>query len=811
MDSLSHLPIECLQHILQNLLDSGSLSILASLLTMNKHIASVTLPYLYCNPYHLILNGGKPSKRKNNAGELLTRTLLSCLPLATLPKALVLALTTDHRYLPPPTTASPLDYLAHVRHLNMDTSASLTTGCSLSTLDIPPEQLAYIRTEEFKNRYRSNPFSARYIDRSRFDTNRQILLQFFHVVLHQEAVWYLAHPILEQLQSFTIPFMSTIKQYHEVVDRFKSLVTIRFAMSEKYDVPYNNLLPPEKGSNDDIANQDMVRFVQAHALVCKGRLRSVVCLEISRWGSINMEYADGIRRDIFQLLPPLSKPTRLTMDNWVQFSAHPESTDLTRVREFVSEGMPKSWEDIIFNDRSPFQRCRALERLDVDKIHAKTFKWAVQEKRDLNGTDKNIAIGSSHGRRGTPMLEETAPPLHQTHGLVPLEVVKVRRLVVPGADDINDILFAFSHSLRDVSINTQIPVSLNLPKSIQLGQGWIDLPILTRLSLNLGSNRLVVDSEALSRCPSLTLLRLRDLTLEYSCQDIVPCPPAHLDQLDFLHLSGWPALTFDPATLSSATRLTYLSIQVRPWHHEHFDQAPSFIPPVVELDRSYGFQSESASTTDDWMLEMVRPLWTWDWHFPLLTSLSLSSEFAFLFEFRMLSGCPALRTMTLDMRSSTSEEHTRRIADEDLWIITDDNANVKDLSDQPSTPSSQLTTEFLCAPALTQLELNGEWVIENDIMPDFLTGMFPRVTDMYLNGWTSTTTVESLFELVRAMPSRYDETVSLHISDFSQDDMDRLGIVDYDEDEDDRTDSLAVNISNYDNSVHYLLLKDLPE
>ena len=793
MDSLSHLPIECLQHILQNLFDSGSLSTLARLLTMNKHIASVTLPYLYRNPYHLILNCGRPFGLKKKAGELLTRTLLGCLPLATLPKALVLALTTDRRYPPPPTTASPLDYLAHVRHLNMDNSFSLTMGCSVVDRNIPPEQLAYIRTEEFKNRYRSNQF----INHSSFDNNRDILQHFFHVVLRQEAVWCLAHPILEQLQSFTIPFMSTIKQYHEVVDRLRSLVTIRFDMSVYYDW-YGQEFPPRKGSYNDVVTQDMVRFVQAHALVCKGRLKSVVCLEFLQYSMLGHEYAEVIRRDIYQLLPPLSKPTRLTKENWAQFSAHPESTDLTRVREFDSGGMPTWWKDIIFNNRSSLQRCRALERLNVDNIHAGAFKWAVQEKRNSDGTGRSIAIGSSHGHRGTLMLEETAPPLHQTCGLVPLERVNIRYFTAPDTGDINDIFFAFSHSLKDVRIGGQGPMSSNIPKLIPLGQGWIDLPILTCLRLNLWSNRLVVDSQALSRCPNLTVLQLRDLTLEYSCQDIVPCPPAHLDQLDFLRLSGWPALTFDPATLSSATRLTYLSIQVRPWCYDYADQPPSFIPPVEELDRSYGFQSELASNTDDWMLEMVRPWWTWDWHLPLLTSLSLSSEFAFLFEFKMLSGCPALITMTLDIRSSTSEAHIRWITDEDLWITTDDNTNVKDFSDQPSSPSSQPTTEFFCAPALTQLELNGEWVIENDIMPDFLTGMFPRVTEVYLNGWTSTTTVESLFELFRAMPSRYDEFVSLYISDISQEDMDRLGIVYYNEDKDDRTGALAVNISDYD-------------
>ncbi|KAF9148432.1 hypothetical protein BG015_009840 [Linnemannia schmuckeri] len=177
-------------------------------------------------------------------------------------------------------------------------------GCSISTGDIPPEQYAYVRTDEFKNWYRSNRFSAWYINRSRFSDNIVILQQFFRVVLHQEAVWCLAYAILEQLQSFTIPFTSTIKQYHGVVGRFKSLETIRFAMSEKYEETFNNSSPPPKGSHNDMVDQDMVRSVQEHVQLCEDRLKSVVCLEFSQWGCINKEYADGIRQDIFGFYRP---------------------------------------------------------------------------------------------------------------------------------------------------------------------------------------------------------------------------------------------------------------------------------------------------------------------------------------------------------------------------------------------------------------------------------------------------------------------------------------------------------------------------
>lgn len=119
---------------------------------------------------------------------------------------------------------------------------------------------------------------------------------------------------------------------------------------------------------------------------------------------------------------------------------------------------------------------RALERLDIDDIHAVTFQWAVQQKRYLDGTDRSIGIGSSHGHRGTLMLVATTSPFHQTHGLVSLELVRIRKVAAPGADDINDILFAFSHSLWVVGINARIPVALNFPNQSSLDEDESTFP-----------------------------------------------------------------------------------------------------------------------------------------------------------------------------------------------------------------------------------------------------------------------------------------------------------------------------------------------
>lgn len=171
-------------------------------------------------------------------------------------------------------------------------------------------------------------------------------------------------------------------------------------------------------------------------------------------------------------------------------------------------------------------------------------------------------------------------------------------------------------------------------------------------------------------------------------------------------------------------KLTSLSIQVQPRYYGHDEDIGGFIPPLDELDWSYGILNDSETAMDDLVPEMIRPLWTWDWNLPHLTLFNLSPEFALFFESKLLSGCPALRALTLDIQSMTPEEHTRFICDRDLWIPTEDNTKYDESSALSSSPSTQPTTEFISASALAQLELSGEWVIESDIMPAFLTGLF---------------------------------------------------------------------------------------
>ncbi|KAF9145384.1 hypothetical protein BGX30_009183 [Mortierella sp. GBA39] len=818
MDPLSQLPVECLERVLYILDEDDCLPELARLLTMNKHIASVTLPILYNDPYRTAIHQdaqGKSGQAKPGSYEKLTRTLLSRLPIGTIPKSLLLALIPDPiNYFSTTTAAtnSSLDYLAHIRHLNIQTRDSWELKKTFLPTALPPHVLEYIKSDEFDQLYQSNPFAPEYA--CSFMDKDRTLQDYYRVIIVLEAYWCLANPILEQLQSFTIPYICNIERYHKVVGRFKNLERLVFAMSETFEDPFGEI---DDGIDDSIDDdfhidtwdwkaskqrrdeviQDQTRFVREHVRLFKGRLESFDCLEGNVWQMVDSQkIIDHILVDFYRLLPPLSKPTYLGWSNWLHFSAHPLSTDLAHVQDLRSHGLPESWDDFVCSNQSILQRCRALKYLEVYNPRAGMFKWAVQERSDMEKVVRDTATYNSYRGRRSLAQDDTLQAAQWNHGLVPLQHVTVSLSCESSSGDIDDIVHAFDQTLEvlDVtltSLDTMIPC---------LGQGWVNLPVLTSLHVvTYWAGRLVVDPQLLAHCPNLTDLQLQDTSQEYSCQDIVPYLPAQLRRLGHLCLSGWPALTFDPTTLTSTPSLTNLSIKIQ-YDYSEIDFKP-FIPSVEELNLSYGIQTGPVTSTSDSRPRIFRPRWTWDWQLPLLTVINLSAEFAYSFEFKILHGCPALERLSLDIRSTIPGEHVRFISDADLSVPTSN-------SSSPTSPSSP-ATERLCLPSLNHLDLSGEWVIDRSIVPQMFAKTFPVVKSFYLEGWTHTT-LDSIFKLFRTMPTTYDESVSLYISNpsLSYQDFARYELVERfgeEEDEGDVDDTLAVRI--VDNDAHYRLLK----
>lgn len=547
MDQLSQLPVECLERVLYILDKDDCLRELASLLIMNKHIASVTLPILYNDPYRTAFHQdgqGKDSQTKPESYGKLTRTLLSRLPVGTIPKSLFLALIPDPIDYFSTTTAainSSLDYLAHIRHLNIQARDSWELKNTFLPTELPPHVLEYIKSSEFDQLYQSNPFAPRYA--SSFRDKGRTLQDYYQITIVLQAYWCLANSILGQLQSFTIPYIRNIERHHKVVGRFKNLERLGFTISETFEDPFDgdedifgetDVDIDDESDNEtesaldrqtseqrrDEVIQDQMQFVREHVRLFKGRLESLDWLEGNVWQMVPSDIIDRVQVDFYRLLPPLSMPTYLGASNWPHFSAHLLSTDLAQVQDLRSYRLPEPWGGLVCSNQSILQRCRALKHLEINNPPAGMFRWAVQERSYMEKGIRDTAIGKSYGGRVSLSQDETLQEAQWTHGLAPLQHVTIRLSRESSSGDIDDIVHAFDQTLEVLDVTFDYLASM----VFCLGQGWVDLPVLTSLHLVLleWAERLVVDTQLLVHCPNLIDLRLQDNSQEYSCQDIVP-------------------------------------------------------------------------------------------------------------------------------------------------------------------------------------------------------------------------------------------------------------------------------------------------
>ncbi|KAF9545498.1 hypothetical protein EC957_010914 [Mortierella hygrophila] len=792
MDPLSRLPLECLQIILQLLDDDNDLTSLATLLRTNKYFSSTVLPYLYRDPFRKDFHSTRSRQmgiaKEISSGRLLVRMLLSRLPPTSLPTALTLALapsttpkqsgrntrkslSTAFSLFAPFTTKtsientdtttgtttsknisyySALDYLAHIRHLDMRPWYAEVDCCLAHKIgtSLTHAQKEYTKSDEFNKLYNAHPFAPAFSNNWR--SNSMSVHFYYHTILHHEVPWSLGFFILEQLQSLTIHRVYNIKHYISVVNRLKNLEKVDFLLREIYEDEFNL-----GGRDGDVTEQlertiqqDVVQFIQDHARRFPGRLKTVVCFEgDSHWS--DQAFVKGLQAEIYRIIPPLVDPTHLGQDNWPRFRANPGSTNVMKVQRINGRELPETWVETMLNDRPLLERCRGLKYLEITTSQYDIFDWAVQERRNREESlGRIITAGNIHNGQGS-LLE---PGSCQPSGLVPLEHAELRLLLSPPNNitkystlhnsAIDSLAFAFGQTLRRFIVSTSYEDSTIDQLHLHIGRGWVDLLALTHLELEMGVNRLVVDPLLLTYCAKLTHLRMTDYSKEYSCQDVVPCQPADISGLQILRLSGWPALTFNPATLSSTPKLTSLELSIgRSTDQER--QRAGFIPPLGELNRSYGIRSDSFQVEEQAGVSIIRPHWSWDWDLPLMTELILTSEFALLFEFRMLQGCPALEALTLDIRSTGVDVHTRILSEADLIVpVLQSTTTPSDVSSSPPpspipSPTLGKTSEQIVLHKLKKLNLHGKWMmLDTQCLSHFLQILSPNLHHLQMEGWS---------------------------------------------------------------------------
>ncbi|KAG0299530.1 hypothetical protein BGZ97_003654 [Linnemannia gamsii] len=397
----------------------------------------------------------------------------------------------------------------------------------------------------------------------------------------------------------------------------------------------------------------------------------------------------------------------------VQLLEHAEATDFSKLEEldttmlrhslFVSgndEGITSDAQETIFTKQHfILRRCRALRRLKMESLGNGNLRWAVDEKRlvEQNGQDTLLPapFQTEVGNQQT-----TSNPEHGREGLVPLEEFEIETVYGRPTDDTDLAAIAFSQTLKIIKVyyhgtygGGPNPTRHHVIKHLSsfVGRQWVHMPLLTHFSVSMGLAGLVIDPQLLLNIPNAISVLLSDETAVYLLEDIDTCLPAYLPSLKSLTLRGLPALSFHPDTLHSTDQLTELSVTAHKTFETHepddafirFDEgyqddfAPSacYIPPADELYRSYGIRDES--TTSSTPTTTIRPKWTRDWQLLCLVSLALSSEFAFLFQFRMLQGCPALKVLELETRTATTGPIKEIFLLERRWPTKEEKTDLK--------------------------------------------------------------------------------------------------------------------------------------
>ncbi|KAG0277575.1 hypothetical protein BGZ95_005710 [Linnemannia exigua] len=772
MDPLSQLPLECLYYILNLLVQDSNTAALAALLSTNRYFATVASSVLYKEPYQFTpLEASSVSRYKRNTNlhtlihRIPTRTLFNSLPTFTiLPKVVSLGLepvnsSTATLATTIPTARPPtLDYLTLVQHLNQVPWA-VGVDQLWKWSQAPPGVASFIITDEFVNQCQD----ANLIPDPSWVGIDGLKLEFyqrcFQILFFRESSWVIAEPILEQLQSLTVP-LSVVAKYLEspvTIQRLKRLDRFHFIM-DKVSQNYNSILHRKdeasrarEDKEEDFLYGPVVRFVKEHTRFFPGVMKTAFSSHGDLWAGIHVfeeSCPDRILIEINRMLSALLRPIILnTHGHLIKLLAHPVETDLSGVVELDCCWVKSEYGKHALQENNHFlQRCRKLRKLKMEPVKEGTFKWAVDEKR----LSDQAAFSTNGYHNMQDILVGEGELLTQGEfwrmGLAPLEDIQLSSTSRPLTDEVNDVAVAFSQTLKHLLAISWSICSKPLSAMYHVGNNWVNLPLLTSLFVRIDGDRLVIAQDLILHCPNLVSLYLSDETLEYQCKDIQQsCQPAILPCLESLTLNGWPALTFHPATLHSTSSLKELTITCTRYmmdqdryssagpEEDDFIDFDCYIPPIAELYNSYNIPSGSSAFDSTLPPTFTRPKWSWDWDLPHLTSLTLTSEFAAIFEFRMLLGCPVLETLEIEWRTRWSS-YTRTISRSDLV-----------------TPSG----DAIVVPSLTKLRMHGPCLLDPSCSNDdqFVAGMFPNLKSLSALQW-GTFPLDSFTRLVKTMPSQ---------------------------------------------------------
>ncbi|KAF9421489.1 hypothetical protein BGZ94_008817 [Podila epigama] len=303
------LPIECLVHIIENIAQEWDIATLGALIRVSKEFHWVTMPFLYGDPLQL-LEHSVPNETRHKRTEKLLRMLLLSSPAGSPWSELLVArfdlseaevvqervkrsgtgtgtgtgngsesgsggIMTDKKR-----------YQACLRHFQ-----TFSSSREVSMIAIPSVAL-YFENTRFASFVRETRTDGGLFTKHEYPIESNLYqdpepkdLPYLNQILQKEIIWLVCSPILEQIQSLSIP-LSDLERYQQSVDRLKSLRSVTFLLDERVEpshfvMAWLELTSPE--TNEKIRQKKenllmaMVHFVQTHRRLHKNILTLVSC------------------------------------------------------------------------------------------------------------------------------------------------------------------------------------------------------------------------------------------------------------------------------------------------------------------------------------------------------------------------------------------------------------------------------------------------------------------------------------------------------------------------------------------------------
>ncbi|KAG0054433.1 hypothetical protein BGZ83_011227 [Gryganskiella cystojenkinii] len=798
------LPVECLQLIISFLADQNDLF---SLLITNRRLCAVTLPFLYTTPFQWFM---APQDEYRPCLHRLISVLLQSTAIKQqdlTPKLQAAFITSDSSPVVPsnntnssnqPSISSGIEYLACLHHLDLlkvpFEDAYEYFGDAVKDMMEEYNLVEIYQSREVKLEH--NPYQQHYIVPRRYLT----------LELRAELIWALAHPVLDQIRTLSIP-ISDIQHYVDSVGQLKSLSSVSFLFDQKFDRTdfIMNLMKEQHPVRYYVIQQSkrqameqMVFFVQEHTRLFKGVLQTVECPKDSTWIGADQTCPPVYLKQIRACLPP-HQPKALDRANWHEFMANIEQLDYSLLKRIVVPSQDQPWLQFLAQQPeglSFLRQSKHLRVLDISSNGSRPLLWARTDAEQRRHPHP-ITDSSEIAETLSSLSPSSIPPM-----ALPVEHFCLRVSSPQVKDEIDDAMFAFAPTLKSYifrSIQPELVITGTVPST--LGDGWPQLPNLQKLKIIFTTQKMRIDPTWLSQtssCPQLESINLEDRLQRYKCNEIVTCAPARLSKLKELRLMGSSALSFHPDSLRSCQALQSLVLGMNFFHYG------TYIPPPEEIQQSYeeaptpeerrsneaslavdGIQKtddvgdSSPSLIEQALLDdrihiqrrlhtQLRPAWTWDWNLPHLTTLHLMSEFAYRFQFRMLEGCPNLELLHLN--SSTlpisdrehSLVHLRVLEEKDFVITSKETTASVDCGSSSSSREDRVREKtYLQVLKLKTVLFLGPWSFSDSVLSFMFRVVMPNLRSFEetgecigfsVRGWMDA--MDELTNLKRAITSR---------------------------------------------------------